>query len=107
MEFFPELANAETREEKRDGDTIYTFSKRIGTKGRGHRPDIVAILRRVPEKRLRVFELVSVLLDDQGEVNVDAAALRAPEINLAQAEVEGYVRATQQAAEALLQLPPR
>lgn len=32
-EFFPELANADTREEKRGEDTVYTFSKRIGTKG--------------------------------------------------------------------------
>ena len=32
-EFFPELANADTREEKRGEDTVYTFAKRIGTKG--------------------------------------------------------------------------
>ena len=34
-EFLPELTNADTREEKRaDGTVVYTFSKRIGTKGR-------------------------------------------------------------------------
>jgi PRTRC genetic system protein C len=32
-EFFPELVNADTRESKRDPDTLYTFTKRIGTKG--------------------------------------------------------------------------
>ena len=33
-EFLPELANADTREEKRaDGTVVYSFSKRIGTKG--------------------------------------------------------------------------
>jgi PRTRC genetic system protein C len=105
-DFFPELANAETREEKRGDDTVYTFSKRIGTKGR-RTPDVVAILRRVPEKRLRVYELAAELLDDRGEVDVEAAALRQPEVNLALAEVEGYVRATREASEALLQLPPR
>lgn len=105
-DFFPELANAETREEKRDDDTVYTFSKRIGTKGRPT-PDVVRILRRIPEKRLRVFELAAELLDDRGEVDVEAAALRQHEVNLALAEVEGYVRATRQASEALLQLPPR
>lgn len=105
-DFFPELANAETREEKRGDDTVYTFSKRIGTKGR-RTPDVVRILRRIPEKRLRVFELVAELLDDGGEVDVDAAARRQPEVNLALAEVEGYVRATRQASEALLKLPPR
>ena len=62
-EFFPELANAETREEKRGEDTVYTFSKRIGTKGKRKDPDIVAILRRVPEKRLRVLELAVELVD--------------------------------------------
>ncbi len=32
--FFPELTNADVREERRGEDTLYTFSKRIGTKGR-------------------------------------------------------------------------
>ena len=105
-DFFPELANAETREEKRGDDTLYTFSKRIGTKGRPT-PDVVGILRRVPEKRLRVFELAAELLDEHGEVDVEAAARRQPEVNLALAEVEGYVRATRQASEALLKLSPR
>jgi PRTRC genetic system protein C len=61
-EFFPELTNADTREEKRGEDTVYTFSKRIGTKGT-RRPDIVAIVRRVPEKRLRIFALAGELID--------------------------------------------
>ena len=54
-DFFPELANAETREEQRDEGRVYTFTRRIGANGirRLPRPRrIVAILRRVPEKRL-------------------------------------------------------
>ena len=105
-EFFPELGNADTREEKRGEDTAYTFSKRIGTKGR-RAPDVVAILRRVPETRLRVLELAAELLDDSGELDLDAAATRRPEINLAIAEVETYTRATRQAVEAIRRLPPR
>ncbi|MBA7593774.1 hypothetical protein ES703_00707 [subsurface metagenome] len=31
--FFPELANAETKESKRDEDDIFEFQKRVGTKG--------------------------------------------------------------------------
>ncbi len=31
--FFPELANADTTESKRGDDTVYTFKKRVGTKG--------------------------------------------------------------------------
>ncbi len=105
-EFFPELGNADTREEKRGEDTAYTFSKRIGTKGRRPR-DVVAILRRVPETRLRVLELAAALLDDNGELEPDAAAAGRPEINLAIAEVEAYTRATRQAVEAVRRLPPR
>ena len=106
LDFFPELANAETREERRGEDTVYTFSKRIGTKGR-RQPNVAAIFRRVPEKQLRVFELACELVTESGELDVDAAALRQPEVNLALAEVEGYVRATHQATEALLKLPAR
>ena len=105
-EFLPELANADTREEKRGEDTAYTFSKRIGTKGR-RPPEVVAILRRVPERRLRVFELATELLDREGELDLEAAAARQPEINLAIAEVEAYTRATRQAVEAIRRLPPR
>lgn len=32
-DFFPELANAETREHKRGDDTAYEFVRRVGTKG--------------------------------------------------------------------------
>ena len=105
-EFFPELGNADTREEKRGEDTAYTFSKRIGTKGR-RPPEVVAILRRVPETRLRVLELAAELIDQTGELDLDAAAARRPEINLAIAEVEAYTRATRQAVEAIRRLPPR
>lgn len=107
LDFFPELANAETREDKRGEDTVYTFSKRIGTKGRRGRPDVVTILRGVPEKRLRVFELALELINPRGDVDTDVAAVRQPEVNLALAEVEGYARATRQATEALLKLPAR
>jgi PRTRC genetic system protein C len=106
-EFFPELANADTREERRGDNARYVFTRRIGTKGRRRAPDVVAILRRVPEKRLRVFELAAELLDARGDLDVDEAARRQPEINLAVAEAKAYAAATQQASEALRRLPPR
>jgi PRTRC genetic system protein C len=65
-DFFPELSNADTREERRGEDTAYTFARRIGTKGGGRRrrrpPDIVGILRRVPPRELRVFELEATIV---------------------------------------------
>jgi PRTRC genetic system protein C len=106
-EFFPELANAETREEKREEDAVYTFMKRIGTKGQRRQPDVVAILCQVPEKRLRIFELAEELLDDRGELDLEAAVARQPEVNLAAAEAEGYARSTRQAMDALRCLPAR
>jgi len=33
VHFFPELANAETKESKRGEDDIFEFQKRVGTKG--------------------------------------------------------------------------
>jgi PRTRC genetic system protein C len=106
-EFFPELANADTREEQRGDDARYVFTRRIGTKGRHRAPNVVAILRRVPEKRLRVFELAGELLDARGDLDVDEAARRQPEVNLAVAEAKAYAAATQQASEAVRRLPGR
>lgn len=106
-DFFPELANADTREEKRGDDVVYTFSKRIGTKGGGRPASVLAIVSRVPAKRLGVFDLAVDLLDDQGELDVDTAAARQPEINLAIAEAEAYARFTGQAVEGLRRLPSR
>ena len=109
-DFFPELANAETREGRRGEDTVYTFVKRIGTKGaRRHSPHrtVLAVLRRVPEQRLRVFALAGDLLNADGELDLAAAAAREPEIALAVAEAEAYARATRRAADALRRLPAR
>ncbi len=56
---------------------------------------------------MRVFELAAELLDEEGELDPDAAALRQPEVNLAIAEAEAYARATRQAVAALRQRAPR
>jgi len=39
--FFPELANAETRETKKGEDTSFEFIRRVGTKGSGKRDKFV------------------------------------------------------------------
>jgi PRTRC genetic system protein C len=106
-DFFPELTNADTREERRGDDTVYTFAKRIGTKGRRRAPSVAGVLRRVPAKELRVFALAAELLDERGELDAEAAAARQPEVNLAVAEAEAYGRFTRQAVEALRRLAPR
>ena len=108
--FFPELTNADVREERRGEDTLYTFSKRIGTKGRLSRvsPSDLAprhsLLATLPEARLRVFELAEALIDAEGELDVEAAGLLQPDIALALAEADAYVHATRQAVQALRRL---
>ena len=101
-QFFPELVNADTRETRRGEDTLYTFSKRIGTKGQGQ--SVVTVLRGVPATHLRVFELAADLLDANGALDLDAAGERQPDINLALAEADAYTRATRQAVQALQRL---
>jgi PRTRC genetic system protein C len=103
-EFFPELTNADTREEQREEDTVYTFTRRIGTKGARRHRDIVAILRRVPATLPAFYALAAELLDAHGEFDLDAAAVRQPELNLAIAETDAYARATRQAVQALQSL---
>ena len=109
-DYFPELANADTREERRGEDTMWTFSRRIGTKGGGRRrrrpPDIPSILRAVPSRELRVFELTSELLLPDGTLDVDEAARRQPEIALAEAEAEAYAHATQRVVGRLQRVGP-
>ena len=101
-QFFPELVNADTKETRRGEDTLYTFSKRIGTKGQGQ--TVVTVLRRVPATHLRVFELAADLLDADGALDLDAAGERQPDINLALAEADAYAKATRQAVQALQRL---
>ena len=126
--FFPELTNADVREERRGEDTLYTFSKRIGTKGARSSPlpsglatrhSLLATspaplpsglatryspLATLPDARLRVFELAEALIDAEGELDVEAAGLLQPDIALAFAEADAYVHATRQAVQALRRL---
>ena len=108
-DYFPELVNADTREQSRGDDTHYTFARRIGTKGGRHRrpPDIVQILRGVPSCNLRVFDLAAEVLQADGTFDVDAAARRQPDLALAEAEADAYARATQSAVNSLRRLPAR
>jgi PRTRC genetic system protein C len=109
-DFIPELANADTKEERRGEDTVYTFSRRIGTKGRdaGYSTrELVEAIRSVPPRRLLVMELAPLLFDERGDLRVEEAADRQPEINLAAAEVQAYARDTAAMTGVLRDLPAR
>ena len=112
-DFFPELVNSDVQERKEDKDgedTVYTFTRRLGTKGsRGRRKpsSVVEILSRVPEKHLAVFDLARDLITPDGEVSFDLATARQDELALAIDEAEAYARATKAALEALRRLAAR
>lgn len=108
-EFFPELVNADTREERRgDEEMRYTFSRRIGTKGSTAAGRAVRrALRRVPARRLAVFDLAGLLFGPDGRLDAERAAGYLPQLALAQAEADAYAAATRRAVAALRRLPPR
>ena len=66
-DFFGELANASVKETKRDGDTIYEFQRRVGTKGMDL-PELVAVLEKVPEKKLMLLDLAEERATDDGGI---------------------------------------
>ena len=55
---------------------------------------LVKALRTVPEKKLRLVELAWELANEEGELNVEAAAERVDEVNAAAREATGYIEAT-------------
>ena len=62
---------------------------------------LVRALKRVPERRFRIFDLAPELVDEGGKVDIARAMDRQGELNLAIAELESYIRATRDAARAL------
>ena len=119
-----DLHNAEVSETRRGEDTVYTFRKRIGTKGlaaastvgtndeqagemsgadtspRSRRDILLAALDAVPPKHLRIWPLARDLYR-RGELDVDAANARADEFALAVAEINVVTAATRRVNGAL------
>lgn len=63
---------------------------------------VVNALKKVPEKRLAIIDLVWVALNDKGEPNYEVIVDRATEIGLAVKEAQAYATATENAVNALL-----
>lgn len=102
-DFFPELVNADRREETANGVRRITFSRRIGTKGAMDHDDALAALRAVPGKRLLLLAIAATAYaPDAGTWQPDRA-----EFNLAVAEAQAYARDTKRVTDALARLPAR
>ena len=118
-DFFGEIANASVTETARGPDTIYEFQRRVGTKGApppaALRPasaldprSLAALLIGVAPVRLRIIELQAELTQPDGSLDLDAAAARQPEVELACSEAQEYARSTNRMLEALrCRLQPR
>ena len=118
-DFFGEIANASVTETARGADTIYEFQRRVGTKGApppaALRPaaaldpqSLAALLIGVPATRLRITELQAELARPDGSLDLDTAALRQAEVELACTEAQEYARSTHRMLEALrCRLQPR
>ncbi|MBN1690422.1 MAG: hypothetical protein JW901_05330 [Dehalococcoidia bacterium] len=61
---------------------------------------LVAALRKVPEKKLRIIDLVKAVTV-KGEVDYNLVSEKQKEINLAEAEARAYIQMTHQAQGAL------
>lgn len=114
-DFFGEVANASVTETARGADTIYEFQRRVGTKGVPLTPasaldpqSLAALLMSVPPTRLRIVELQADLARPDGSLDLDAAAARQTEVELACSEAQEYARSTKRMGEALrCRLQPR
>ena len=111
-DFFGEIANASVTETARGADTIYEFQRRVGTKGApppaALRPvsaldprSLAALLSSVAPTRLRIIELQAELTQPDGSLDLNAAAARQAEVELACAEAQEYAHSTNRMLEAL------
>ena len=65
---------------------------------------VIRALKTVPEARLRIIDLVGELLDPLGKVDIQKALDRQPEVNLAVAEADAYIKGVVQTQAALERL---
>ena len=112
-DFYGEIANASVKETKRGDDAIYEFQRRVGTKGafahagrveEEHPMDnrtFGGLLAATPPADLGILELTAELTRPDGAFDLDAAAARQHEVELACVQAQDYAAATGRLAEAL------
>ena len=111
-DFYGEIANASVKETKRGNDTIYEFQRRVGTKGaftsdraRGGSPmdnkTFTGLLAATPPVALSIIELTAELTRPDGGFDLDAAAARQHEVEMACAQAQDYAASTGRLLEAM------
>ncbi len=118
-DFYGEIANASVKETTRGDDTIFEFQRRVGTKGAftipatrgGNQMDnrtLAGLLAATPLADLKITELAAELTLPDGGLDLDAAAARQSEMELACAQAQDYAAASKRLLEAMKwQLRPR
>ena len=118
-DFYGEIANASVKETRRGEDTIYEFQRRVGTKGAfpahgargGGQMDnrtFAGLLAATPPVVLSILELTAELTRPDGSFDLDAAAARQKDVEMACAQAQDYAAATGRLLEAMRwKLSPR
>ena len=71
--YFPDIANASHKQEKRGADTLHIFAKRYGTKGTGAQSGQLAeLIAATPPARLEALDLYDRLADRQGRIPAES-----------------------------------
>ena len=102
-DFYGEIANASVKETKRGDDTIYEFQRRVGTKGACTMDNrtFAGLLAAMPPMDLSILELTAELTRPDGSFDLDAAAARQGEVELACVQAQDYAAATGRLLEAM------
>ena len=67
-DWYPDLATAQHKQEKRGSDTLHIFSKRLGTKGRMAPSDLAALLSQTPPASTPALHTFDELADNCGQI---------------------------------------
>ena len=67
-QYYPDMATATCKTEKRGADTLYVFTKRVGTKGS---TDLASLILQTPPTELEALSIYEELAGDSGAVDND------------------------------------
>ena len=102
-DFYGELANAEVKETRRGDTTVYEFKRRVGTKGAGviSNAGLADLFESLPPAQLKILDLMAEFTRPDGSLDVDAAAARQQEVDVACDEAWIHGLSTKRMVEAL------
>ena len=72
--WYPDMANATYKTEKRGSDTLYVFRKTVGTKGCTQAAALAEIIVQTPPARLDLLDIYANAADDTGRLDTKRLA---------------------------------